>query len=186
VFGLRRAAGGTWQWDVLPALAQGRMGAAVAAVGGRIWVFGGYDLHYEGGQRQVKVFGDAWVLDPGTGKWERLPDAPQPLYGGAAAVVGERWVVIGGGVVESAAGDFEQSVQVDSKRRVLLGEYSRRVLLFDTATRRYAWQTERMPRGHNDLRMVTSGGKLYAVGGENADPTLSNTTNDVMVGSVES
>jgi hypothetical protein len=87
-------------------------------------------------------------------------------------------------VVQRPDGSFEQSMVVDPKRHVVLGQYSNRVLAFDTRTREYSWCGETMPRGHNDLRMCAAGDRVYGLGGENADPTLSNTTNDFLVGTL--
>ncbi len=240
VFRLRRRAGDEWAWDTLPSLAQGRMGAAVAATGplvmalgggnwdngafqpkavtlverldlreaeagwktaaafpggpraavvasaagGKIYAFGGYDLSYPEGKRKIQIFADAWCYDPEADRWEKLPAAPAPIYGGAAATLNNRWVVIAGGIVQQPDGTYEQSIVVDPKRHLVMGQYSNRVLVFDTEQRSYSWCAERMPRGHNDLRLCAIGENLYAVGGENADLTLSNTTNDFLVGTV--
>ncbi|MCX6621482.1 MAG: hypothetical protein NTY38_10450 [Acidobacteria bacterium] len=172
-------------WKTAAAYPGGPRASVVASeAGGKIYAFGGYDLSYPGGKRQIQIFADAWCYQPDHDRWEKLPPSPAPLYGGAAATVKNRWVVIGGGIVQGPDGTYEQSVIVDAKRHLVMGQYSSRVLVFDTETRTYAWCGEKMPRGHNDVRMCSLGDRIYALGGENTDLTLSNTTNDFLVGTV--
>ncbi len=82
--------------------------------------------------------------------------------------------------------DYAASTIIDEKRKVALGQYSDRVLVYDTVDQTYSWAGGRMPRGPNDVRLCALGSRLYAVGGENIDPTLFNTTNDFIMGEVVS
>ncbi len=159
--------------------------AMVAAIGGKIYHFGGYDLWYEQGQRRIEIKNAAWIYDVAANHWEPLPALPRRMYGGASAVLRDRYIVLMGGVVEDDAGRREMSVIVDPKRKVLLGQYSTSVLVYDTVTRIYGWSKAPMPRGHNDIRAAVLDEKIYVVGGENADVTLSNTTSDVLMAEIE-
>jgi len=160
--------------------------AMVASIGGKVYHFGGYDLWYEQGQRRIQIKNAAWSYDVATNRWETLPALPKLMYGGACVVLGDRYIALMGGVVEDVGGGHrEMSVLVDPKRKLVLGQYSTSVLLYDTVTRTYAWSTTPMPRGHNDIRAAVLGGKIFVVGGENADVTLSNTTSDVLIAEIE-
>jgi N-acetylneuraminic acid mutarotase len=129
--------------------------AMVAALGGKIYHFGGYDLWYEQGQRHIEVKNTAWIYDVAANRWEPLPALPRRMYGGARTVLRDRYIVLMGGVV------------------------------YDTANRSYEWSRTPMPRGHNDIRAAVLDEKIYVVGGENADVTLSNTTSDVVIAEIE-
>lgn len=160
--------------------------AMVASVGGKVYHFGGYDLWYEQGQRRIDIKNAAWVYDVEAGRWESLPALPKLMYGGACVVLRDRYIALMGGVVEDVGGGHrEMSVLVDPKRKLVLGQYSSSVLLYDTVARVYAWSRTPMPRGHNDIRAAVLDGRIYVVGGENADVTLSNTTNDVLIAEIE-
>ncbi len=159
--------------------------AMVAAVGGKIYHFGGYALWYEQGQRHIEVKNTASIYDVAANRWEPLPALPRRMYGGACTVLRDRYIVLMGGVVEDDAGRREMSVIVDPKRKVVLGQYSTSVLIYDTANRSYKWSRTPMPRGHNDIRAAVLDEKIYVVGGENADVTLSNTTSDVVIAEIE-
>ena len=159
--------------------------AMVASIGGKVYHFGGYDLWYEQGQRRIEIKNTAWVYDVEANRWDALPALPRLMYGGACAVLGERYIVLMGGVVEDSDGRREMGVLVDPKRKLVLGQYSTSVLVYDTVTRGCEWSKTPMPRGHNDIRAAVLDEKIYVVGGENADVTLSNTTSDVLIAEIE-
>ena len=169
-----------------PFPAGARVASNVASAGGRAYLFGGYDLWYEKEQRHLEIKRDAWRYDFSADRWEKLPDLPAHMYGGAAVAVRDRYILILGGVLEwpGEGNRRESSVLVDPKRKVLLGQYSTRVLIFDVSTRSYTWASEPMPRGHNDIRACLLGDSIYVLGGENSDVTLSNTTADFQVATV--
>jgi hypothetical protein len=159
--------------------------AMVASIGGKIYHFGGYDLWYEQAQRHIEIKNSAWSYDVDSDRWEALPALPRRMYGGACAALGDRYIVLMGGVVEDEDGRREMGVLVDPKRKLILGQYSTSVLVYDTVARVYQWSKTPVPRGHNDIRAATLDGKIYVVGGENADVTLSNTTSDVLIAEIQ-
>ncbi len=159
--------------------------AMVASVGGKIYHFGGYDLWYEDKQRHIAIKDTAWIYDADSDRWDKLPRLPRLMYGGACVVLSDRYIVLMGGIIEDAEGRREMGVVVDPKRKVVLGQYSTSVLIYDTVARTYQWSKTPMPRGHNDIRAAELDGKIYVVGGENADVTLSNTTSDVLIAELE-
>jgi len=66
-----------------------RGGLAAAAVGGRLYAFGG---------ENPGVFATTEAFDPATNEWRRLADMPTPRHGAGAVAVGGTIYVIGGGV----------------------------------------------------------------------------------------
>jgi hypothetical protein len=172
-------------WRQLAAFPAGsRVGAMAASVQGKIYVFGGYDHWYENEERHFKHYADAYCYDPSADRWESLPGLPGTVSNAGVATWQERYVVLAGGLMEVPGGNglTYKSVMVDPQRKVVIGEYSDRVLLYDTTNRTCIWAEGQMPRGTNDLRLCTLGERLYALGGENVDVTLSNTSNDFLVG----
>ena len=161
-----------------------RVGTMTASAKGKVYVFGGYDSWYENDQRRLQEHTDAFCYDVESNRWEAIPSLPAALRNAAVTTLDDRHIVMAGGVAEIPDGSQQnyQSILVDPKRRVVLGQYSNRVLVYDTVNRAYTWAEGRMPRGHGDMRMCQLGSRLYALGGENVDVTLSNCTNDFMVG----
>lgn len=80
------------RWQTRAALPQAQGGLAAAAVGGKLYAFGGEQF-----VPSSKVFGEAWVYDPATDRWSALPPMPTPRHGHGAAVVGNRIFLMGGG-----------------------------------------------------------------------------------------
>jgi len=80
-------------WAVRAPMPQGQGGLAAAAVGGKLYVFGG-----EQWTPEKKVFGEAWVYDPEADRWRALPAMPTPRHGLTAAAVGSRIFVFGGAI----------------------------------------------------------------------------------------
>lgn len=171
-----------------------RAGAAACAVGDSMVVAGGYDCWLEEGQRRLKALADAWRYDVKSDSWSALPQLPAATSGAAAVALRSGIAILLGGAV--AEGDsWLTSACVDAKRGVVVGEYSAGVWCLDAgadssaprpgaALRRAGWRRLPSPliEGLNDLRACVVNGLVVAAGGENIDPTLSNTTNACQVG----
>src|SRR6202162_3319521 len=69
--------------------------AAVTALNGKMYLFGGFDLPTAGPPGWNPV-NDAWEYDPATDGWRALAPRPTARGGGGAAVVGGKLYVIGG------------------------------------------------------------------------------------------
>ena len=69
-----RVGDGTWR-TVAPVPGAGRLAATAQAVGGRIYVLGGYTVAEDGGERSVP---DVDVYDPASDTWSRGADIPLP------------------------------------------------------------------------------------------------------------
>lgn len=77
-------------WSAGPALPEAREGATAVTFGGQVYVFGGLGRDASFDARRIDR------LDPATGRWQRLPDAPRSLAGWHATVLGERIALFGG------------------------------------------------------------------------------------------
>lgn len=78
---------------------KGRGGLAAAALGGKIYAFGGEWFGESAG-----VYPDALVYDPAKDKWKSAGAMPRPRHGLGAVTLGEAIYVIGGATGPSAAG----------------------------------------------------------------------------------
>ena len=79
-----------------------RSGIAAAALGGRIFVFGGESVR--------GTFDQTESYDPATDRWETLTPMPTPRHGLGAAVLGESIYVISGG--PEPGGSFSSANEV--------------------------------------------------------------------------
>src|SRR3989442_10816005 len=70
--------------------------AAVTALNGKMFLFGGFDLPTSGPPGWNPV-NEAWEYDPASHGWRALAAMPTPRGGGVAAVVGRENFPIGGG-----------------------------------------------------------------------------------------
>jgi N-acetylneuraminic acid mutarotase len=77
------------RWAKLTPMPTARQEVAVAALGGRVWVMGGFG---PGAEPVATVE----MYDPALNIWETRASLPAPVHHPAAAVVGERLFVIGG------------------------------------------------------------------------------------------
>jgi len=126
--------------------------AAAAVVGGTVVVAGGLDT-------SLASTNGVYTLDPRRGTVTRLGTVPQAFHDAAAAAIGTRLFVFGGGSAESTA--TVQSFDLRSRQGRIAG---------------------RLPIALSDLASVTIGGTVYLVGGWNGvhpQPTIWATTDGV-------
>lgn len=165
-----------------------RVGCSAAAVGGCLYLFGGYNCWVdERNVRHFERFDQVFKYDPSTGCWSEVSPLPVKLSGHQAVAYADRYIILLGGAVRFSLFDQEllyQNVKVDPKRGVLVGEYSDLVWVYDTQTDSYDLLPERLPHGLNDIRACIKDNIIYVVGGENIDVTTSNTTNVFMIGEI--
>ena len=79
------------RWREAAPMPQAQGGLAAAAIGGKLYAFGGEYFDNGGG-----VYPESWVYNPKTDSWEILPDMPSPRHGLGAVTLGEDIYVIGG------------------------------------------------------------------------------------------
>lgn len=84
-------------WSTLAPLLQPRSEMAVAEVGGKVYVIGGYPP----GRIPSNV---VQVYDPAANSWSLGPATPQPLHHSVAVAVGSRLFLIGGEIHGAGTG----------------------------------------------------------------------------------
>lgn len=100
------------RWEALAPLPQpaagphGAGGLAMAALGGRLYVFGGEWFNDGGG-----VYHQVWAWSPGTDAWEEMAPMPLPRHGLGAVTLVDRIATIGG-AAQSGARATSDAVQV--------------------------------------------------------------------------
>ena len=167
----------------------GRRRAACCAVGlrGSFYVFGGaYTSEASGVLRTVRLR-DAWRFDVEAQSWSRLPPIPlEGLSGAAAVALDDRYVALVGGAVPDPVnpGTCQVRFAPEDERGVRVGWYNEKAFVFDTSTYRYEVIEDPLPWPAHDIRATTVDQNIVAVGGENVDPTTSNTCSKVRIGKV--
>ena len=126
---------GTWRTSPVT-MPEGLASMEGAAIGRRIYVFGGLDA-------DSRASDFAGVLDTATGRWRLLPPLPAPRYAHTVTLHDGRIYVIGG---ESVDGP---TAQVD---------------VFDPATTTWSTGTP-MPQARGSHDTVSADGLLYVLGG---------------------
>ncbi len=130
-------------WRLLPPLpGKPRFTHAMTANQGRVYVFGGATA----GGPDVQNLQDAYVFDPSTNEWTRLPDLPMPRRAWAAVVRGSDLFLIGG---------YTNTYETD-------------VFQFDAATRRLR-PAGTLPHPSVAAIAVSVNGNFVVTGGEVAD-----------------
>jgi N-acetylneuraminic acid mutarotase len=130
---------------------------AVAAVGKKFYVFGGFRLPDTG---KIGWYPEdkAWVYDSETEIWSELPPMPTPRGAQAAVAVGNKIYVVGGAKIPSGM-DFPDGLNPGGPIEIL-GTTE----MFDTE--KNSWTTLKpmtLPRNHHDVADLD--GKLYVIGG---------------------
>ena len=145
------------QWSPLPTNPLAVHHGAAAAIGNKMYVFGGFRIP-DNGKIAWWPESKAWVFDLDAKTWTPLPDMPTPRGALAAVAVGTKIYVSGGAKIPagmslpdglSGGGPVELVAALE---------------MFDTATN--TWTKLRpmsLPRNHHDIAHVD--GKLYVIGG---------------------
>jgi len=141
--------------------------ATVAAVGSRLYLFGGFRLPgsdkpgwVDDGKPKIGWWPEdkAWVYDLDKASWTALPPMPTPRGALASVAVGTKIYVVGGAKVPAGA-DAPNGL-VPGGPVELLGTLE----VFDTVTG--TWKSLKpmsLPRNHHSVEVVD--GKLYVMGG---------------------
>jgi len=194
--------------DLPPIPGFARESMATAAIGRRVYVFGGFHTKYaeargpEDFGRLMRGNADAYVLDLDTLRWRRLPDPPIQAQGWEAIVYRDRYVVMVGGVRNYPVEHPYRYAATMPKVRAPNFE----VLVFDTVEETYRTLPTPIPpyepkdpkvraailretgfdfsRGVYRLcaRLSRIGTTLYLCGAEVRDPA--NVTDEVVIGTI--
>jgi len=92
-----------------PGLPAGRVGAATAVIGTRLYVFGGYGLQADG---TLGNFGDAYVVDLNgpSHSWKHIDGMPIASRWSSARAIDDRYVMIAGGYADNPVKGFLDGV----------------------------------------------------------------------------
>jgi N-acetylneuraminic acid mutarotase len=164
-----------------------RVNLGAATAGGKLYVIGGYNCHVDDQKvRHISHNDDVFSYDPTTGDWAEHAPMPVKWYGGQAVAYDDRYIVVTGGVVELpiCGQEVRYHTMTADKRAGILGGYSDLVWIYDTVDDRWHLDPQRVPVGLNDVHGCIDGNMIYLVGGENVDPTTSNTTDTVVIGTI--
>jgi hypothetical protein len=132
------------RWAALAPMPTARQEVAVAALGGHVWVIGGFGA----GAEPVPT---VERYDPASDSWDVRPSLPMPVHHAAAAVVGDRLFVIGG-----YTGGRVSWTPLDS--------------VWEWTEARGTWEKRTpMPTARGALAAVTLGDRIHAVGGSAGD-----------------
>ena len=166
-----------------------RSSFSAAPVGSDIWFAGGYNCRVDAdGKREFDYFGDVWRYDTESDTWTEAPPLPFRMSGHDMVAVDDRYLVLVGGCVRQEIDGqlvLHHTLFVDEKRKLVVGEYSNFAWCYDTRTGECTLLPGKMPHGLNDLRAITDGQRIYVLGGENVDPSTSNTTERFMIGDIQ-
>jgi N-acetylneuraminic acid mutarotase len=134
------------RWTQFTPLPAPRQEVAVAAMGGRVWVIGGF-----GGNAEPMATVETY--DPALNLWETRASLPEPVHHAAAAVVGNRLFVFGGytgGRVRWTAQDA----------------------VYEFVATREAWEPRAaMPTPRGGLAVAVLDGRVHALGGSGESVT---------------
>lgn len=126
------------RWTAATRLPAGGLNApAAVALGGRIWLIGGFEQQTNLPTAAVHVY------DPGRGSWTSAPPLPGPRGGAAAVVLDGRIHVLGGGNSASTIADHS---------------------VYDPRTKRWR-RAAPLPRAEGSVAAVVFGGRIWAIGG---------------------
>jgi len=165
----------------LPGRSRGWSGAA--SVGGSLYHLGGahfFTPRPESGSDRERTK-DVWKLDPETYEWTRCHPLPVRLSGFDCCPYADRYIIVVGGAHEDADATPEMGAaqQKDPSHK---SYYSPFVFVDDTHGDTWRRLPTLLPKPTNDIRVVILKKHLYALGGENVDPTTSNTTRYLRIG----
>ncbi len=165
-------------WSRLPDIPGPSRGwVACAVVRDALYLFGGAYFRMVEGKRQTVHLRETLRMDLQSHSWQRRADLPFGLSGHDAVAFADRYVILLGGAPE-------WSPQEEKSYGRVPGEYSARVLVYDTQGDRFEMLPTPMPHGVNDIRAVCIGRTIYALGGENIEKETSNTTNHLRIGTI--
>jgi len=130
--------------------------AAVTALNGKMFLFGGFDLPTSGPPGWNPV-NEAWEYEPATDSWRALAPMPTARGGSVAAVVGGKFYVIGGaGPMPDAS---TPTIRPRQPQRSLGN-----VEEYDPATNKWRARAP-MPTPCNHMGGEAANGRIYVIGG---------------------
>jgi len=172
------------RWVKVAELAgESRGWSGAASVGGMLYHLGG--AHFftprptTGPDR--KRTKEVWKLNPATYEWTRCHPLPVRLSGFDCCTFADRYIIVVGGVHEDADATREMRT-AQQEHPSYRSFYCPFVFVYDARGDTWRRLPSLLPMPTNDIRVVIHEQRLYALGGENIDPTTSNTTRFLRIG----
>jgi N-acetylneuraminic acid mutarotase len=147
-----------------------RLGVAMAAVGGKIYVLGGVAATPRNSGSIYRSIVDNWRYDPARDSWERIRDLPTSSsnFPDGKIVVADRYVLLVGGFpyaeVANPDGTFRPPYGHPHKFADQ-GEYYNDVFVYDTKTDLFG-TADPLPINNAGPMTVVHGNEIFLVGGE--------------------
>lgn len=145
----------TNQWSAGPGLPEARAEGVVATVNGKIYAIGGRTASTPGASNfddhADTARGD--VLNPRSGRWSRIADAPSARNSAAVAVIDSKIYVVGGRQAFKEPDGSLRQINVATLE------------IYDPVSDRWEVKAS-MPRAQGGLAAAAHEGRLYAFGGE--------------------
>lgn len=144
-------------WTTMRPMATPAHHLAVTALGGKIYVFGGFTRPPSIMAWQPTA--NSWQYDPQTDSWKALAPLPRPRGSAEAVAIGGKIYVIGG-ACSNVKGDPGAPIPRGSNAHIVVGYVDE----YDPA--KDTWRPRSsMPTARNHFLAAEAGGKIYAVNG---------------------
>lgn len=147
----------TKAWSKRAAMPEPAHHTATVAYDGKVYVFGGFVG--EPGTKEWQPTADAFVYDPKTDGWSRLPPMPTARGAAAAVVLDGKIYVVGGAHAHEHGRDMKEPLWADVPNIV-----GRTVEVYDPASSTWTSRAP-MQTGRNHFLAAAVGGKIYAIDG---------------------
>lgn len=147
----------TKTWSKRAAMPEPAHHTATVACGGKVYVFGGFVG--EPGTKEWQPTADAFVYDPKTDSWSKLPPMPTARGAAAAVVLDGKIYVVGGAHAHEDGRDMKEPLWADVPNIV-----GRTVEAYDPASNTWTSRAP-MQTGRNHFLAAAVGGKIYAIDG---------------------
>lgn len=157
------------EWETLTSGPQVQS-PGVAAHGGKVYLIGGMQPQNEKGKDPIlKSLGHALVFDSTAKKWSNLPDLPEVRSSHDVAVFDNKLYVLGGWPLDTTKDEKGQEPDDRHQKR----PFHKTGLVLDLGKPEAGWQSFEQPFQRRAIALVASAGKLYVIGGMDAENQVS-------------
>jgi N-acetylneuraminic acid mutarotase len=133
------------EWTTVAPLPRPAVGFAVAAIGGRLYLAGGYNADYS------DVVADVFSYDPGTDSWRDETAMPTARANPGGVVWNGGFAVVGGRTTYNAS------------------QVTGAIEVFDATSGTWSRLPADLPTSMEAAAVIVAGGDLWVIGGSNAD-----------------
>ncbi|TLD72602.1 hypothetical protein FEM03_00560 [Phragmitibacter flavus] len=142
----------------------------VAAADGKVYLIGGMQPQNGQGEDPVlKSLDHALVFDTKTSQWSELPKLPEPRSSHDVAILNNKLYVVGGWPLNTAKDSADEAPDDRHAERA----FHDKGLVLDLANPGAGWQSFEQPFQRRAIALVALAGKLYVLGGMDAENKVS-------------